>query len=168
VDSAGADSLDTVDANILSLEGRRALQERNFGAAADYFRRASAADPNNASYRDGYAFALLNLGRAEEAERVLVEAIRINPQYDLLHSHMADARLARGDTAGAVQSLERFIQLTPDRPAQTLAQQRVQALTQAVQPAAPPPQTFDTAPPTPTPAPPDTMTAPRDTIRMPR
>ena len=166
-DSAGADSLDTMDANILSLEGRRALRERNFGAAAELFRRASEADPNNASYRDGYAFALLSLGRPEEAERVLVDAIRINPQYDLLHSHMADALLARGDTAGAVQSLERFIQLTPDRPAQTQAQQRLQALTLAMQPAPPPPQTFDSTPPAPTPAPPDTSTAPRDTIRMP-
>jgi hypothetical protein len=165
--SAAADSLDPTDALALSMEGRRALQARNFGAAADFFRRASEVDPNNAGYRDGYAFALLNLGRPEEAERVLVDAIRINPQYDLLHSHMADALLARGDTAGAVQSLERFIQLTPDRPAQTLAQQRLQALTQAMQATPPPPQTFDTVPPTPNPAPPDTTTAPRDTIRMP-
>ena len=167
-DTAAADSLDPTDALALSMEGRRALQARNFGAAADFFRRASEVDPNNAGYRDGYAFALLNLGRAEEAERVLVEAIRVNPQYDLLHSHMADALLARGDTAGAVQSLERFLQLTPDRAAQTQAQQRLQALTQAMQPAPPPPQTFDTtAPPAPAPAPPDTSTAPRDTIRMP-
>ncbi|HEY0154989.1 MAG TPA: protein kinase [Longimicrobium sp.] len=167
-DSTGADSLDSTDALALSMEGRRALQAQNFGAAADFFRRASEADPNNASYRDGYAFALLNLGRAEEAERVLVEAIRINPQYDLLHSHMADALLARGDTTGAMQSLERFIDLTPDRPAQTQAQQRLQALTQALQATPPPPQTFDsTTVPAPAPAPPDTSTAPRDTIRMP-
>ncbi|HEX8672084.1 MAG TPA: protein kinase [Longimicrobium sp.] len=167
-DSAGADSMDSTDALALSMEGRRALQAQNFGAAADFFRRASDVDPNNAGYRDGYAFALLNLGRAEEAERVLVDAIRINPQYDLLHSHMADALLARGDTTGAMQSLERFIQLTPDRPAQTQAQQRLQALTQALQATPPPPQTFDsTTVPAPTPAPPDTSTAPRDTIRMP-
>ena len=168
IDSAGADSLDPTDALALSMEGRRALQARNFGAAADFFRRASEVDPNNAAYRDGYAFALLNLGRPEEAERVLVEAIRINPQLDLPHSHMAEALLARGDTVGAVQSLERFIQLTPDRGLQLQAQQRVQALTQAMQPTVPPPQTFDTTPPAPNPPPPDTSTAPRDTIRMPR
>jgi hypothetical protein len=81
---------------------------------------------------------------------------------------MADALLARGDTTGAMQSLERFIDLTPDRPAQTQAQQRLQALTQALQATPPPPQTFDsTTVPAPTPAPPDTSTAPRDTIRMP-
>jgi hypothetical protein len=165
VDTTAADSLDSTDALALSLEGRRAMQAENYGAAVDFFRRASDADPNNVSYRDGQAFALLKLGRAEEAERVLVEAIRVNPSYDLLHSHLADALVARGDTAGAVQSLNRFVQLTPDRQAQVAAQQRLQQLTAATQPAPPPPQTFDTAPAPPPPTT-DTTNAPPDTIRM--
>ena len=167
-DSAGGDSIDPTDALALSLEGRRAMQARDFEAAADFYRRASEAAPENVSYRDNYAYALLQLGRGEEAERVLVEAIRINPNYDLLHSHLGDALLARGDTAGAIQSFTRFVQLTPDRAAQGTAQQRIQALTAATQPAPPPPQTFDTLPaPTPLPPAPDTTNAPRDTIRMP-
>ena len=169
VDTTGADSLDQTDALTLSLEGKRALDSRDFVAAADYYRRAAEADPNNVRYHDGHAFALLNLGRADEAERVLVDAIRTNPEYDLLHSHLADALLARGDTAGAVQSLTRFVQLTPDRQARGVAEQRLQALAQATQPAPPPPQTFDTlAPGVPAPTPPDTTSAPPDTIQLPR
>ncbi|HEX8359488.1 MAG TPA: serine/threonine-protein kinase [Longimicrobium sp.] len=167
-DSAGGDSIDPTDALALQLEGRRAMQARDFETAADFYRRASEAAPENVSYRDNYAYALLQLGRNDEAERVLVEAIRINPNYDLLHSHLADALLIRGDTAGAIQSLSRFVQLTPDRAAQVTAQQRMQALTQATQPAPPPPQTYDSAAaPAPAPPAPDTSNAPRDTIRMP-
>ena len=166
-DSAGGDSIDPTDALALSLEGRRAMQARDFEMAADFYRRASEAAQENVSYRDNHAYALLQLGRHEEAERVLVEAIRINPNYDLLHSHLGDALLARGDTTGAIQSFSRFVQLTPDRAAQATAQQRIQALTAATQPAPPPPQTYDSAQaPAPTPAP-DTTNAPRDTIRMP-
>ncbi len=166
-DSTAGDSIDPTDALALQLEGRRAMQARDFETAADFYRRASEAAPENAGYRDNYAYALLQLGRNDEAERVLVEAIRINPSYDLLHSHLADALLIRGDTAGAIQSLGRFVDLTPDRAAQLTAQQRMQALTQATQPAPPPPQDYDSAG-TPTPAPPapDTTNAPRDTIRI--
>jgi hypothetical protein len=52
-DTAAADSLDPTDALALSMEGRRALQARNFGAAADFFRRASEVDPNNAATATG-------------------------------------------------------------------------------------------------------------------
>jgi len=166
VDSAGiTDTVTVADAAILSLEGRRMIREGNFTAAADFFRRALEADPVKAEYRDGYAFALLNLGRAEEAEQVLLEAIRVDRNYDLLYSHLADARIARGDTTGAIAALERFINLTLNRADQETARRKLDALTQ-VQVAVPPAPTIDSVPITPTPIPADPG-VPRDTIHFP-
>ncbi|HEX8432931.1 MAG TPA: tetratricopeptide repeat protein, partial [Longimicrobium sp.] len=165
VDSTGtADTVTIVDAAVLSLEGRRMITEGNFAGAAESFQRALQADPTKAEYRDGYAYALLRLDRAEEAERVLLEAIRIDRDYDLLYSHLADARLARGDTVGAISALERFINLTLDRQDQETARRKLDALTQ-VQVVVPPPPTIDSTVVAPTPIPADPG-VPRDTIRL--
>jgi hypothetical protein len=165
VDSSGiVDTVTIVDAAVLSLEGRRMITEGNFAGAAASFQRALQADPTKAEYRDGYAYALLRMGRAEEAERVLLEAIRIDRDYDLLYSHLADARLARGDTVGAISALERFINLTLDRQDQETARRKLDALTQ-VQVVVPPAPTIDSTVVAPTPIPADPG-APRDTIRL--
>jgi serine/threonine-protein kinase len=159
-DTTQRDSADPTDALALAMEGQTAMRARDFERAADFYRRASELRPESFQYRDAYAFALLNLGRAQEAEGLLVEVIRTNPNYDLAYSHLAEAQLARGDTASAIRSLERFVALTPDAAERGRAEQRLAALTQP--PAAPPPQSFDTtaAPVTPPGGPPPPQTFP--------
>ena len=167
------DSLTPVDARVLDAEGRRMLQERRYDSAEVFFRRAVAADPERVEYRDHLAYALIVRGRPQEAETVLLEAIRLDRNYDLLYTHLADARLARGDTTGAVQALERFLAISLDQNLREAANRRIQEL-RAPQPVIPPPPVIqvpddvqpqepgDTVNLTPPPA----REAPRDSIRL--
>jgi hypothetical protein len=112
VDSAKQDTIDNTDALALSMEGLRFLQAGDPAMALDFFRRAVAIDERNAEYRDQMAVALIRLGRHEEAAGLLESTIRIDRRYDLLYSHLAEARLAMGDTVSAVRALEDFIEIT--------------------------------------------------------
>ncbi|HEU0053578.1 MAG TPA: tetratricopeptide repeat protein, partial [Longimicrobium sp.] len=169
-DSVAVDSVTPVDARVLDAEGRRMLQEGNYAQALDFFTRATQADPDRVEYRDHQAFALIRLRRYGEAASILEEATRMDRNYDLSYSHLADARLALGDTAGAVQALERFLEVSLNRADRDIARRRLDELT-APRPVIPPPPTIQTPVQPPvdsavTTAPPSGRPAPRDTIRL--
>jgi len=161
-DSARIDSVatpeapDPTDGMALKLEGLRAIQAGDWRTAEQHLGLATMLLPNDVQALDAYAFAILNQGRPADAERVLLQAQRVDPQYDLVYSHLADALLAQGDSARAGTALERFISLTLDRAARDQASRRLEALRAAAAPPAPEPE-----PPTPQPE------APRDTLRLP-
>ena len=175
VDTAKQDTIDSVDALALSMEGLRLLQEGDPALALDFFRRANAVDPRNPEYRDQMAVALIRLGRYPEAAALLEETIRIDSRYDLLYSHLAEARLAMGDTVSTMQALTAFIEITQnarDRARATTLLTQLRAATQPP-PIQPVPGPTDTTPSIPFPQQPrDTVQigrpGPRDTIRFPR
>jgi tetratricopeptide (TPR) repeat protein len=120
------------------------------------------------------AVALIRLGRHEDAAELLESTIRIDRRYDLLYSHLAEARLAMGDTVSAARALEDFIEITQNARDRDRALRMLQSLRAASGPAplqpvpgptdqggiAPPPVIeTDTFSPPPRPA-------PRDSIRI--
>jgi eukaryotic-like serine/threonine-protein kinase len=156
------DTLTAGDAPRLDAEGRRLLRERDYAGAVELLREAVELDPQRAEFRDHLAVALMRMGRHEESARVLEEAIRIDRTYDRLYSHLYEARLAQADTAGAVQALRLFLEVSLDRAARQEAQDRLEELT-APKPVVPePPQIF--LPPTDVDTIPQLPDAPRDTI----
>jgi tRNA A-37 threonylcarbamoyl transferase component Bud32/tetratricopeptide (TPR) repeat protein len=174
VDTAKQDTIDNTDALALSMEGLRFLNAGDPAMALDFFRRAVSIDERNAEYRDQMAVALMRLGRHGEAAQLLESTIRIDNRYDLLYSHLAEARLAMGDTVSAVRALEEFAEVTQSAADRQRAMQMLQVLRARI---APPPVL-------PVPGPtdtggfeqqpiirPDTFTvpsrpAPRDTLRI--
>jgi hypothetical protein len=112
VDTARQDTIDNTNALALSMEGLRFLNAGDPAMALDFFRRAVSIDERNAEYRDQMAVALMRLGRHGEAADLLESTIRIDNRYDLLYSHLAEARLAMGDTVSAVRALEEFVEVT--------------------------------------------------------
>jgi tRNA A-37 threonylcarbamoyl transferase component Bud32 len=169
VDTARQDTIDNTDALALSMEGLRFLNAGDPAMAYDFFRRANAIDERNVEYRDQMAVALIRLGRHAEAAQLLESSIRIDRRYDLLYSHLAEARLAQGDTVSAIRALEDFIEITQNQGDRTRALQMLQALRTAPPPVLPvpgqntdsvvAPQSVDTFQPPPRPA-------PRDSIRI--
>ncbi|HEX6747533.1 MAG TPA: protein kinase [Longimicrobium sp.] len=159
-DTTNADTLTAADAPRVDQQGRALLQQNQFEQAADYFRQAMELDPTRADYKDHLGFALIKLGRFEEAATLLEDAIRLDRNYDLSYSHLADARLATGDTMGAVVALRQFLQISVNQRDRAIAQQKLDAL---LAPPAPPPPPVDTVAPPPA----DTTTPePGDTIRI--
>jgi serine/threonine-protein kinase len=163
-DTTGADTLTAADAPRLDRQGLELVRAGSFSLAADAFRQAMELDQSRAEYKDHLAFALIKLNRIDEAITLLEAATRQNPNYDLSYSHLADARLAQGDTMGAVVALRRFLDVSVNQSDRAVAQQKLTALT-TPRPAPPPPSAdssvvVDSGVVTP---PPD---APADTIRI--
>jgi tetratricopeptide (TPR) repeat protein len=122
--------------------------------------------PDQVRFRDHLAYALLRQRRFAEAAQVLEEAIRVDGSYDLLYSHLADAREGLGDTQGAIRALDRFISITLDEEDRTAAEGRLARL-RATLPSTQPADTIQLGPP-PSPPPVDTLpSGPADTIRLP-
>jgi hypothetical protein len=159
------DSLTVADAPRVDAQGRALLQAGQFAQAADLFRQAMELDPARADYKDHLAFALIKQGQPTEAVPLLEDAIRLNSNYDLAYSHLGDARLAMGDTMGAVIAFTRFRDITVNARDRAIAEQKIAELT-APKPAPVPVDSTPATPDTtqgPSPAPPS---APQDTVRI--
>ena len=173
VDTTRQDTIDSVDALVLSTNGMRFFRERQYDSALVYFQRAVQQDDRNPEYRDQMAVTLIRLGRYQDAAELLEQTIRIDRRYDLAYSHLAEARLAQGDTLSAERALEDFIQITQDAE----DRQSAAALLEQLRTPAPPimepvPGPSDTTPFIPGPADPPADTVqisrpgPRDTLRF--
>lgn len=171
VDTARQDTIDNTDALALSMEGLRFLNSGDPAMAYDFFRRASEVDSRNAEYRDQMAVALIRLGRHAEAAELLEQTIRMDRRYDLLYSHLAEARLALGDTVSAIRALEDFVEITQSAGDRERALRMLQALRTPPPPVIPVPGPADSIRISPPPVQMDTFTppsrpAPRDSIRI--
>ena len=171
VDTAKQDTIDNTDALALSMEGLRFLNSGDPAMAYDFFRRASEVDPRNAEYRDQMAVALIRMGRHGEAAQLLEQTIRMDRRYDLLYSHLAEARLALGDTVSAIRALEDFVEITQSAGDRERALQMLQALRTPPPPVIPVPGPTDSIRISPPPVQVDTFAppsrpAPRDSIRI--
>lgn len=78
--------------------GNLMLWHGRYAQALEHGRRAMQANPQIPLYRFGYAQALANLDRFEEAERVLRDGLAGSPHEPLLNAALADVAAQRGDT----------------------------------------------------------------------
>jgi len=164
-DTTGADTLKASDAPRLDRQGLELVRSNDFAQAADLFRQAMELDQSHAEYKDHLAFALIKLGQIDEAITLLEAATRQDPNYDLSYSHLADARIAQGDTMGAVVALNRFIAISVNQRDLATARQKLDRLTNPAPAPVPPPASPDSVAP-------DTIPVvtqpdePRDTIQL--
>ena len=133
VDSVTRDTADALDALMLNQEGLRHFNANRYDSALAYFERAVGQEPRSAEYRDNLASVLIRMGRYEDASALLEESIRIDSRYDLLYSHLAEARLALGDTVGGMRALEEFLEVTLSTRERQAALARLEQLRAAVQ-----------------------------------
>jgi eukaryotic-like serine/threonine-protein kinase len=169
-DTAAADTLDELDAEMLAAEGRRFFAAARYDSALAYFNRAIALEPRSASFREQAAGALIRQGHFEEAASLITQTIRsVDSRYDLLWSRLAEARLGQGDTIGAVSALEQFVELALDPAERQAAVRRLEQLRSPPPEIQPVPEPLDTRPWVPGPGA-DTLemspSGPRDTIRL--
>ena len=133
VDSVAQDTTDAVDVLVLNQEGLRHFNAGRYDSALAYFERVVAQEPRSAEYRDNLASTLIRVGRYEDASALLEESIRIDSRYDLLYSHLAEARLALGDTVGGMRALEEFLEVTLSTRERQAALARLEQLRATVQ-----------------------------------
>ena len=94
------------------------LRNRDWQRAIDGFQAALRAEPDNAEFHDGLAYAYLKRGSRELAFRHFREALRIDPNLRSAHANIGEAYLAGGDTEKAREHLAVLETLCPGRSCQ--------------------------------------------------
>jgi predicted Zn-dependent protease len=88
-------------------KGLAQLRAGNVNGAIDLFSRAVAADPNDSEVMGNYAYALIQAGRLDEAEKALNLAIIINPRRTATWGALAEFFAKKGNnTEVAVRALQ--------------------------------------------------------------
>jgi tetratricopeptide (TPR) repeat protein len=104
--------------NSLSLNNRGMyLQSQGkFDEAIVDFTRAVERDPNYFVAFANRGFTLLQMDNPTAAEVDFSQALKINPQQAFVYNLRAQAKVARGDVAGAIQDQRSAVELSPKDP----------------------------------------------------
>lgn len=89
-------------------------QQRDFGAAATYYRTLLRREPGDPKASVGLSRSLRNLQRPKEAEPILRRALRRHEDDPIVLEELGKVQLAVGDPAAALDSLNRADRLAPD------------------------------------------------------
>jgi len=95
-----------------------ALRNGDWQRAIDNFRAALKAEPDNAEFHNGLAYAYRKRGTYDLAFRHYREALRIDPNLRSAHEYVGEAYLAVGDKAKAREHLAVLEQLCRGRTCQ--------------------------------------------------
>jgi Flp pilus assembly protein TadD len=94
-------SADNADAVVAA----EALKSGNWQQAIAGFTAALKAEPGNADYHNGLAYAYRKSGKLEPSFVHYREALRLNPDLKSAHEYIGEAYLASGDKARAREHL---------------------------------------------------------------
>jgi hypothetical protein len=133
------------DAKEVNASGRRLFERSAYDSALDRFARAMRMDPENPEYQNNYAYALLRLGRTDDAIRELEALAARFPKRSLVFWNLAEAYLAKADSTHAIITLHRLMNAEPPEPRRAEAQALLDRLTH-VEPVAPEGGEWDVVP----------------------
>ena len=97
--------------------GRIAFRQEDLEAAAENFRRASAAAPDNPDYRLSLARAERQLGNGEQAQALLEDNVEATLEHFPSAVMLGALRAESGDLDGAMDIAARLQERYPDNPA---------------------------------------------------
>jgi Flp pilus assembly protein TadD len=97
------------DPNIV--EGKKAIEDKDFKRAIALLQKSAAAEPNNASVQNYLGFAYRNLGNYELALKYYEQALRLSPAYKAAHEYIGEAYLMLNDLPKAEEHLAMLDQI---------------------------------------------------------
>jgi hypothetical protein len=100
----------------------------DFPAAVAGFRRAVAAAPGNALYRNQLGWALFQSGDMAGAERELRETVRLDPNRAIAYANLGEVHRVRGETRAAVANYRRFLELNTDARRERIAREKLRGM----------------------------------------
>lgn len=95
------------------VRGAKALDERDFKAAAEYFRKGTQLAPDEPSLHHKLGTALFLIGDAEGAAREFAEALRLSPRFAKAHYSLGVLLAANGRTDDALEHLKEAVRDDP-------------------------------------------------------
>ena len=114
----GDDAAESTDPNWV--EGKRAVEAKDWKRATDLLAKAAAADPKNADVQNWLGFAQRKQGNLNAAFAAYNEALRLNPAHKAAHEYIGEAYLMTGNVAKAEQHLAELQRLCSPIPCEEL------------------------------------------------
>jgi tetratricopeptide (TPR) repeat protein len=103
-----------VVSHVLLRRGQRFGKEGRFDLSEAAFRAAVASDPTNAEALANLGISLANLGRTEEAQKNLIESLRIDGDSAVAHFSLGVIYDRQGDDAAAIAQYRSAIERDPN------------------------------------------------------
>jgi tetratricopeptide (TPR) repeat protein len=103
-----------VVSRVLLRRGQRFGKEGRFDLAERAFRAAVASDPTNAEALANLGISLANLGRTDEAQKSLIESLRLDDSSSVAHFSLAVVYDRRGDDASAIAQYRAAVAQDPN------------------------------------------------------
>ena len=94
-------------------QGRSALRQERYDAAASHFSETLARDPGRLDARAGLGIARYKLGAFDEAETALRQVLAEAPKHAEARLYLALAYLQKGQSSAADEQLTAFLALDP-------------------------------------------------------
>ncbi len=116
------------DFDQLLAEAERLRARDRSEAALALFARAAELKPNRVEPQSGGGFALLDLGKAAEAEATFRGALQVNPRYGPAMIGMAEASRTLGKKEQAVEYYEKYLEAFPNGSEAKMAKGAVERL----------------------------------------
>jgi Flp pilus assembly protein TadD len=110
----GEDSTESTDPN--AVEGKKAVEAKDWKRAVELLSKAAAADPKNADVQNWLGFAQRKSGNLNAAFAAYNEALKLNPQHRAAHEYIGEAYLLTGDVGKAEQHLTELQKLCTPIP----------------------------------------------------
>jgi tetratricopeptide (TPR) repeat protein len=82
-------AIDSTDFHTLQVLGSIAIQQKEYLVSMDYYKRAISLDSTQVESWYGLAFANYNLKNLRDAERIFLQALKINPKLGTSHYNLA-------------------------------------------------------------------------------
>lgn len=113
--SANIDLTPSADPNPDADVAVQALKDGQWQQAVDNFAAALKAEPDNAEFHNGIAYAYRRLGKLEPSFRHYKRALSIDPKLKIAHEYIGEAYLQAGDKAKAREHLATLEKLCGNR-----------------------------------------------------
>lgn len=110
--AAGAADIDTTPAanqqNSDFVNGKKAIEAKNWQAAVDAFTRAARSEPRNADIQNYLGYSYRHMDKMDLSFKHYNEALRLEPNHRGAHEYIGWAYLKTGKLAEAEQHLARL------------------------------------------------------------
>ncbi len=102
------------------VEGKKAVEAKEWKRAADLLYKAAAAEPLNADIQNWLGFAQRKQGNLDAAFAAYNKALKLNPSHRAAHEYIGEAYLMTGNVAKAEQHLAELQKLCSPIPCEQL------------------------------------------------
>jgi Flp pilus assembly protein TadD len=110
----GDEATESTDPN--AVDGKKAVEAKDWKRAVELLSKAAATDPNNADVQNWLGFAQRKSGNLDAAFAAYNEALKLNPQHRAAHEYIGEAYLLTGNLGKAEQHLAELQKLCTPIP----------------------------------------------------